>query len=113
MKYTSRAADAAEKWQRDLRARLLRLLKLVDLVTSRTRIALKPRVIRVESKDAYEEREIEIAFDRVYLARKIKEAGNNKEEAARRMGITPKTLRQKLRNCGLGGLVRPDEGGTP
>jgi len=60
MKYTSRSADTAEQWQRDVRTRLFRLLKLEDLVTSRTQLALNPRVIRVESKDAYEEQEIEI-----------------------------------------------------
>lgn len=60
MKYTSRSADAARQWQREVRARLLPLLKLDDLVAGRARIALDPRDIRVEGKDAYEEREIEI-----------------------------------------------------
>lgn len=60
MKYTTRSAGAAEVWQRDVRTRLFRLLKLDDLVASRTQIVLAPRVIRTESKDAYDEREIEI-----------------------------------------------------
>ncbi len=29
------------------------------------------------------------------------------------MDITPKTLRQKLKDCGLGYLVRPDEAEAP
>lgn len=60
MKYTSRSVDAAEEWRRDVRTKLFHLLKLEDLVASRSQLALNPRVIRVESKDAYEEREIEI-----------------------------------------------------
>ena len=58
-------------------------------------------------------KEIEKQFDRVYLLRRIQEAGNNREKAAKLMDITPKTLRQKLRECGLGHLVRPDEAETP
>lgn len=58
-------------------------------------------------------KEIEREFDRVYLLRRIREAGNNREKAARLMGVTPKTLRQKLRECGLGHLVRPDEAEAP
>ncbi len=60
MKYTSRSADAAQQWQREVRARLLPLLKLDDLVAGRAQIALDPRVIRIEGKDTYEQREIEI-----------------------------------------------------
>ena len=60
MKYTSRAAEAAHRWQREVRARLLPLLKLDDLVADGTRIALNPRVVRVEEKDVYQQREIEI-----------------------------------------------------
>jgi len=59
MKYTSRSADAARQWQREVRARLSPLLKLDDLVVGRARIALDPRVIRIEDKDTYEQREIE------------------------------------------------------
>ena len=50
-------------------------------------------------------REIEKQFDRVYLPQRIRDAGNNREKAAKEMGITPKTLRQKLRDCGLGHSV--------
>lgn len=50
-------------------------------------------------------REIEKRFDSAYLPHMIGEAGNNKELAAEKMGITPKTLRQKLRDCGLEHLV--------
>ena len=60
MKYTSRHADAARQWQREVRARLLPLLKLDDLVAGRAHIALDPHVIHVQGKDTYEEREIEI-----------------------------------------------------
>ncbi len=60
MQYTSRSADAAQQWQREVRAGLLPLLKLDDLVVGRAQIALDPRVIRIEGKDTYEQREIEI-----------------------------------------------------
>jgi hypothetical protein len=60
MKYTNRSSDAAQQWQCEVRAKLLRLLKLNNLVVGRAQIALEPRVIRIEGKDAYEEREIEI-----------------------------------------------------
>ena len=47
-------------------------------------------------------REIERQFGSVYLPRKLEEAGENRTQAAKRMGLTPKTLRQKLRDSGLG-----------
>ncbi len=61
MKYTRCSADAAQQWRRDVRTRLFHLLKLDDLVTNRTEMALNPRVIRVTRKDAYQQREIEIS----------------------------------------------------
>ncbi len=61
MKYTRRSAEAAAQWQRDVRARLLRLLKLEDLAASRAQIALSPRTIRVRGRETYEEREIELS----------------------------------------------------
>jgi DNA-binding NtrC family response regulator len=53
--------------------------------------------------------EIEKDFDRIYLQQRIAQAGGNRTKAAEAMGITPKTLRQKLRECGLGHLVGPEE----
>ena len=54
--------------------------------------------------------EIEKRFDREYLPLKISEAGNNRQKAAQNMGITPKTLRQKMRDCGLEHLVGRERG---
>ena len=60
MKYTSRPADAVERWQRDVRARLFPLLKLDDLLANRARIPLNPKVLKTEDHDAYQQRQIEI-----------------------------------------------------
>ena len=61
MKYTSRSAEAARAWQREVRGRLLPLLKLDDLVAARGRIALEPRVVSSEKKGGYVVQEVEIA----------------------------------------------------
>ena len=58
-------------------------------------------------------REIETEFDKVYLLRRLQEAGHNKERAARLMGVSAKTLRQRLRACGLGHLATGDERSEP
>ena len=57
--------------------------------------------------------DVENEFLRQYLPRRLKEAGDNKEKAAKLMGITPRALRDILRRCGLGHLVGRDEGETP
>ena len=44
-----------------------------------------------------------------YLPRKLNEAAGHKGKAAESMGMTAKTLRQKLRDCGLGHLIRRNE----
>ena len=55
-------------------------------------------------------KEIEKQFDKYYLPRRIKEADGNRDQAALEIGITSKTLRQKLRDCGLGHLVGREKG---
>jgi DNA-binding NtrC family response regulator len=48
--------------------------------------------------------EIEKAFDRSYLPRKLSEAGGNVTRAARAAGLDPKTFRKKWEEAGLGPL---------
>ena len=53
--------------------------------------------------------EVQREFDRAYLRKKLEEAGGNKSRAARNAGITPKTLRKKLRDCELEDSAGADE----
>ena len=55
-------------------------------------------------------REIERAFNRAYLPRKLQEAGGRKERAAEAAGLDPKTFRSKWRSAGLadGGAEGPE-----
>lgn len=57
-------------------------------------------------KEASEE--VQRRFDRDYFLCRLQQAGNNREMAARDMGISARTLRDKLKLCGLGHLIRGD-----
>lgn len=67
-------------------------------------------ILQLDYREAMQE--VENRFLREYLPRRLGEAGDNREKAAEQMGITPKTLRQKLKDCGLGHFVGRDEGET-
>ena len=56
-------------------------------------------------------REIELRFNRVYLERKLGETGGHRERAAQAIGLTSKTLRQKLKDCGLDPPTPSEEAG--
>ena len=60
MAYTSRSSDAAKAWQVDLRARLLRLLKIDDLMPKRSSIPFSPKQLFRADKETYHVREVEI-----------------------------------------------------
>ncbi|KPK70833.1 MAG: hypothetical protein AMJ84_07275 [Acidithiobacillales bacterium SM23_46] len=60
MKYTSRSKEDAIAWQKELRARLFRILNLDDLVSRETRIPFHPKVLSSEEKEQYVLQEIEI-----------------------------------------------------
>ena len=79
-----------------------------ESTTERPDMDWKERFLAMSREEAL--RQIEIEFDREYLPRMLAAAGGNREEAARRIGITAGTLRRKLRNCGLGDLVQHCEG---
>ncbi len=64
-------------------------------------------LLDMKREDALDE--IERQFDRAYLPRKLDEAAGNKVKAADSIGVTAKTLRQKLKDCGLGHLIRRNE----
>ena len=60
MRYTSRSAEAAMAWQKELRARLFQALKMDDLVAAESDLALDPQVISKTDKEKYTELEYEI-----------------------------------------------------
>jgi dienelactone hydrolase len=60
MKYTSRAASEAKTWQKNVRARLSRLLKIDDLILMKGSIAFCPEELSFEDKGTYSVRELEI-----------------------------------------------------
>jgi dienelactone hydrolase len=60
MKYTRRSADGAKAWQKDLRARLSRLLKIDDLIADRDAISFGPKEVFVADRGTYLVREVEI-----------------------------------------------------
>lgn len=49
-------------------------------------------------------------FDRAYFSHRLALAGNNRERLAREIGISSRTLRDKLKACGLGHLIRVETG---
>ena len=61
MAYTSQSADAARAWQVDVRARLLRRLKIDDLMPTRSSIPFDPKEIFRADKETYYVREVEIS----------------------------------------------------
>ncbi len=60
MKYTSRTQQQATVWQNELRLRLLRLLKMDDLVSKETLTPLHPKTLSAEKREKYVFREMEI-----------------------------------------------------
>ena len=60
MKYTSRAKDRAIVWQKELRSKLVGLLKMDDLVSSKTRIPFRPKTVSSEKREKYVFQEMEI-----------------------------------------------------
>ncbi len=60
MKYTSRPTSETEIWQKNVRAKLLQLLKIDDLISRKGLIAFSPKELSCENKGAYIVREIEI-----------------------------------------------------
>ncbi|MHC4425247.1 MAG: dienelactone hydrolase family protein [Planctomycetota bacterium] len=60
MRYTSRSADGAKAWQKDVRARLFQLLKTDDLIPKRGSIPFSPKELHCEDRGTYHIREIEI-----------------------------------------------------
>jgi hypothetical protein len=60
MKYTSRSADDAGSWQRNVRAELSKLLKIDDLVRMKDTIHLEPEVLFSADRRTYRVRELEI-----------------------------------------------------
>ena len=60
MRYTSRAKDRAIVWQKELRAKLAGLLKMEDLLSSKTPIPFNPKTISSEKKGEYAFHEMEI-----------------------------------------------------
>lgn len=60
MRYTSRSAQDAVTWQRELRRQLLRLLMLDDLVSTKEQIALDPVILSTDQKEGYLLQEVEL-----------------------------------------------------
>jgi hypothetical protein len=60
MKYTPRPADDAEIWRKNVRTKLLALLKLHDLVQAKEGIALEPKELLSADKGRYRVKELEI-----------------------------------------------------
>ena len=60
MKYTSRSAEAAKIWQKEVRTQLFTLLKLDDLLAKKKRIKLNPVEISSTDKGGYLLKEMEI-----------------------------------------------------
>jgi len=60
MKYSSRSPEAAIQWQEEVRSKLFGLLKLDDLIASKTDNPLNSKEIHTEDKGAYFLKEIEI-----------------------------------------------------
>lgn len=60
MKYSSRPAEEALAWQKDLRARLFHLLRMDDLVSRGAPADLSAQVLSSEQREKYEFRDMEI-----------------------------------------------------
>jgi hypothetical protein len=60
MRYTSRSADDAGKWQKNVRARLFQLLKIDDLVAGKNSISLNPKELSNADRKTYRVKEVEI-----------------------------------------------------
>lgn len=60
MKYSSRPKKEAVKWQDQLRSQFTRLLKIDDILPGRKEIPFNAKEIRVEKKDKYLLKEIEV-----------------------------------------------------
>ncbi|MCU0915235.1 MAG: alpha/beta hydrolase family protein [Planctomycetes bacterium] len=60
MRYTSRAADEAKAWQKDVRTRLQARLRIDDLLRERNRIALDPQRLSSVDQGSYTVEELEI-----------------------------------------------------
>jgi len=61
MAYVSRSAEDARAWQGEVRARLLSLLKIDDLITQRSHIPLRPKTLRQTNRGTYQVSEVEIS----------------------------------------------------
>ena len=60
MRYTTRSIDDAKAWQMDVRARLLHLLKLDDLISKRSTIPFNPKNLFYADRETYHVEELEI-----------------------------------------------------
>ena len=60
MRYTSRAKDQAIVWQKELRSKIAGLLKMDDLVSSKTPIPFGPKTLSSEKREKYVLHEMEI-----------------------------------------------------
>lgn len=69
MRYTPRAKHRAIVWQKELRSKLVRLLKMDDLVSSKARTPFGPKTLSSEKREKYVFQEMEINSTR---ARRIK-----------------------------------------
>jgi len=69
MRYTSGTQRQAIAWQKELRSKLTGLLKMDDLVSSKTRIPFRPKTLAAEKREKYVFHEMEINSTR---ARRIK-----------------------------------------
>lgn len=81
MKYTEQSAVAAAAWQREVRNRLLRLLKLEDLLETRHQIAFNTEEINSVTQNGYVSKEVEFNSTRerrilalITLPSKLREA---------------------------------------
>jgi hypothetical protein len=53
MQYTPRTPEAAIEWQQTVRKELLKLLHMTDLVESRGKILLEPRIVKTREHDGF------------------------------------------------------------
>ena len=60
MKYTSRSADDAMAWRKDVRARLFQLLNMDDLIAKKGAIAFNPKELSSANRGTYHVKEVEI-----------------------------------------------------
>jgi len=60
MKYTSRKQNESIAWQKELRSQLIRLLKMDDLVSGKTRVDFHAKTISSEKREKYVLKEMEI-----------------------------------------------------